>query len=70
MEQQGQGTYTILLLIVHEGSNGPTLIGMRPSLSMNTDGSMANAKMVNSTRDGVTNARHCNQDKYIVTRYL
>ena len=52
-----QGTYSVFLFIEHEGSNGLTLIGARPSLSTNADGSTANAKMVNGARDS-TRRRH------------
>ena len=52
------GTYAVLLLVVHEGSNGLTLIGTGPSLSTNADGSMANAKMIGSTGNSVERRRH------------
>ena len=51
-------TYTVLLFVVHERSNGPTLIGTGPSLSMNADSSVANAKMVGGTRNGAEGRRH------------
>ena len=55
---EGPGTYSVLLFIEHKGSNSPTLIGTGSSLSMNMDGSMANAEMVGSTRDGAEGRRH------------
>ena len=55
---EGQGTYTIFLLVVHEGSNGPPLIGTGPGLSMNADGSTANAEVVGGTRNGAEGRRH------------
>ena len=58
VEQQEQGTYTIFLLVEHEGSNSPTLVGTGPSLSMNMDGGTANAKVVGSARNSVEGRRH------------
>ena len=58
MEQQGQGTYSILLLIEHEGSDGPTLVGMGSSLSTNVDGGTPNAEMVGGSRNGTEGRRH------------
>ena len=55
---KGKGTYSVLLLIEHEGSDGPPLVGTGPGLSMNTDGSMANAEMVGGTWDSVEGGRH------------
>ena len=52
-------TYTILLFIEHEGSNGSTLIGVRPGLPMNADGSTANTEVVGGTWDGAERGRHC-----------
>ena len=48
----------VLLLIVHEGGNGLTLIGTGSSLSMNVDSGMPNAEMVDSTGNGVERRRH------------
>ena len=58
VEQRGQGTYVVFLLIEHKRSNGLTLIGMGPSLSTNADGSIANAEMVNSAGDSMEGGRH------------
>ena len=52
-------TYMILLFVEHEGSNGSTLIGARPGLPMNADGSMANTEVVGGTWDGAERGRHC-----------
>ena len=58
MEWQEQETYLIFLLIVHKRSNGPTLVSAGPGLSTNSDGSMANAEVVDGTRDSVERRRH------------
>ena len=57
-EQRRQGTYTILFLVVHERSNGPTLVGTGPGLSTNVDSSTANAEMIDGTRNGLEGGRH------------
>ena len=54
-----QRTYSVFLFIEHEGSNSLTSVGTGSSLSMNADGSTANAKMVDSTRNGTRRGRHC-----------
>ena len=51
-------TYTILLLVEHERSNGPTSIGAGPSLPTNADSSMAYAEVVGGSRDGAEGGRH------------
>ena len=48
----------IFLLVEHKRSNGPTLIGAGPGLSMNTDGGAANAELIGSARDGTEGRRH------------
>ena len=48
----------ILLLIVHEGGNGPTLIGMGPSLSTKADYGTANAEVIDGTGNGAERRRH------------
>ena len=58
MEQQEQGTYTIFLLVEHEGSNSLALVGTGPGLSINIDSGMANAKVVGSARNSVEGRRH------------
>ena len=58
VEQSGQNTYLIFLFIKHEESNSPTLIGTGSSLSMNMDGSMANAEVISGARNGVEGRRH------------
>ena len=58
VKRQRQGTYAVFLFIEHEGGNGTTLVSVVPSLSMNADGSMANAEMVDSARDGTERGRH------------
>ena len=55
--EQGR-TYTILLLIEHEGSDSPTLVGAGTSLSADTNGSMANAEVIGGTGNGVEGRRH------------
>ena len=54
-------TYATLLFIIHEGGDGPTLVGMGPSLPINTDSSMANAEMVGGAWDSVEGRRHCSK---------
>ena len=49
----------VFLLIKHERSNGPTLIGTGPSLSMNMDSGIANAEVVGGAGDGLERRRHC-----------
>ena len=51
-------TYTILLLIIHERSNGPTGVGTITGLTTNTDGGMADAKVIDGTRDSAGRRRH------------
>ena len=53
-----QGTYTILLFIVHEGSNGPTSVGAITGLTMNMDSSVANAEVVDGTGNSARRRRH------------
>ena len=53
-----KGTYSVLLLIVHEGCDSMTLIGMMANLTMDMDGSMANTKMVGGTQNSVEGGRH------------
>ena len=53
-----KGTYIILFFIIHEGGNGPTLVGVRPGLSTNTDGGTVNAEVVGSSRDSAEGGRH------------
>ena len=52
-------TYLVFLLIKHEWGNGPTLVGMGPGLSADTDGRTANTKMVNGAGDSMRRRRHC-----------
>ena len=59
MLEWGLETNLILLLIEHERSNGPTLIGTGSSLSTNTNSGTANAEMVGRARDGMKGRRHC-----------
>ena len=59
IEQWGQGTYSVFLLVKHKRGNGLTLIGVGPGLSINVDGSTANAKVVSGTRDSMERGRHC-----------
>ena len=58
MKQPKQSTHLVFLLIEHKRSNGLTLIGTDPSLTMNTDSSAANAKVVGSSWDSVEGGRH------------
>ena len=51
-------TYVVLLFVVHEGSDGLTLIGTGPSLSTNMDSSTANAEVIGSTRNSMEGGRH------------
>ena len=51
-------TYVVLLLVKHKRSYGPTGVGMVASLTMDTNGGMANAEMINSTRDSVRRGKH------------
>ena len=52
-------TYMVLLLIEHEGSDVPTLIGAGSSLSANTDGGAANTEMVGGARNSMERRRYC-----------
>ena len=52
MEQGGQRTYMVFLLIVHERSDCLTSIGTVPGLTADMNGGTANAKVVNGARDG------------------
>ena len=58
MEQWRQRTYSVFLLIIHERSNGPTLVGTGSGLSTNTNSSTANAEMVSGARDSTEGRRH------------
>ena len=58
-EKSKQGTHSVLLLVEHEGSNGPASIGMITGLTMDTDGSLTNAELVLSTGDSARRRRHC-----------
>ena len=51
-------TYAILLLIVHKGCDGMTLVGVVTSLTVNLNGGMANAKMVGGAQDSAKRRRH------------
>ena len=55
-------TYTVFLLVEHKRSNGPTGIGMVAGLAADTNSSMADAKMVDGTRDSTRRGRHCISD--------
>ena len=44
-------TYLVFLFIIHEGSNSVTLFGVLSALTTNTNGSMANLKLVNRAGD-------------------
>ena len=48
----------ILLLVEHEGSDGPTLIGTNPSLTTDTNSGVANAKMVGGAGNGAEGGKH------------
>ena len=48
----------ILLLIVHKGYDGMTLIGMGSHLPMDMDSGMADPKMVSGTRNSIEGRRH------------
>ena len=58
-----QGTYLVLLLVVHERSNGSASVGMITGLTTNTDGGTANAKMINSTGNSARGRGHCINDE-------
>ena len=51
-------TYTILLFIEHEGSDGPPGIGTSAGLTTNMDGGVASTILVLSTRNGVSGHWH------------
>ena len=50
----------VLFLVVHEWGNGSASIGTITCLTTNTNGSTANAKMVNSAGDSTRRGRHDN----------
>ena len=54
----GKGTYLMCFFVEHERGNGPTGVGAGPSLSTNADGSMANAELVDGSRDSMKRGRH------------
>ena len=58
MEQWGQDTYMVLLLIIHERNDGPTGVGVVTGLATDTDGSIANSEMVNGAGDSTRRGRH------------
>ena len=53
-----KGTYTVLLLIKHEGSDSPPGIGASTSLTADTNGSPTPAVLVLSTRNGASRHQH------------
>ena len=55
---EGRRTYSVFFFIKYEGGDDLTSIGVRPSLSMNADGSTANAEVVDSAGNGVRRGRH------------
>ena len=55
---EGKGTYSVFLFIEHEGGDGLSLVGTRPSLSTNMDSSMANAEVIGGSQNGVEGRRH------------
>ena len=59
MECRASGTYAVLLFIVHEGGDGPTSISTIAGLTMNTDSSATNTKVVDGAGDGARRRRHC-----------
>ena len=58
VEQGTTRTYTILFLVEHKGSNGPTGVGVIAGLTTNTNSGMTNAKVVNGTRNSARRGRH------------
>ena len=52
------GIYTVLLLVKHKRSNSPTSIGMITSLAMNSNGSLANTKLVLGAGNGARRGRY------------
>lgn len=48
----------IFLLVIHEGCDGMTLIGMVARLTTNMDSGVANPKMVGGAGDGTERRRH------------
>ena len=51
-------THSVLLLVEHEGSNGPTGVSTITGLTMNMDGSTANAVLVLGAGDSARRRRH------------
>ena len=51
-------TYTVPFLIEHEGCNGMTGISMVASLAADSDGCLANAKLVLGAGDSTRRGRH------------
>ena len=52
-------TYTVLLFIEHERSNGTTGVGAVTGLTLDTNGSTTNTKLVLGTGDSMRRGRHC-----------
>ena len=48
----------VLLLVKHEGSDGPTGVGTSTGLATDTNGGMAPAILILSTRDSASGHRH------------
>ena len=48
----------IFLLVEHEQGDSPTLVGTDSGLSTDANSSMANAKLVGSSWDGMEGRRH------------
>ena len=48
----------VFLLVIHEGCDSTTLVGMVTSLATDTNGSTANAKVIGRTRNGAEGRRH------------
>ena len=49
----------VFLFIKHEGSDGPTLIGVGPGLATNTDSGTTDAEVIGGARNSSERRRHC-----------
>ena len=55
-------TYSVTLLVKHEGGDGPSGISMVPGLTTNLDGGTAPAVLILGPRNGASRHRHSEVD--------
>ena len=51
--------YSVLLFVVHEGSNGSAGVSAITGLTVNTNSGTTNAEMVDGAGDSTRRGRHC-----------